>query len=434
MIGELYVGTGPARPGHIAGARNLYTLRLWSIWRFLKKQSASYWLICSYLFFEYVRPQSIYESVDLLPWAFLSIVLCLVAFLVERRSWRFTTAVDWLLAVFCLVVLAASSLAYFPAASFAALPLFVSWILIYVLISGLVITERRFLVFILSFLLYNLKMALHATRTWAAIGFAFRDWGVVGAPGWFHNSGEFGIEMTMFLPISVCFIVALRRYWSKRKLALLTLLPTTSVIGMLASSSRGALLGGAAVLFWFLLRSRHRVRTLIGTAAVVVAAVVLLPNQQKERLTSMGTDPTSVIRLTYWKDGIKIANENPVLGIGYANWGDYYRRYYNPRGQLPHNIFVQAGAELGYTGLLVFGLLIAYTFVINSRTRKIARQLPEGGFLFGMANGLDGALVGYLVSGFFVTVLYYPFFWINLAMTVALHKAARHEFGQVPAT
>src|SRR5207245_4358115 len=88
MIGELYVGTGPARPGHIAGARNLYTLRLWSIWRFLKKQSASYWLICSYLFFEYVRPQSIYESVDLLPWAFLSIVLCLVAFLVERRSWR----------------------------------------------------------------------------------------------------------------------------------------------------------------------------------------------------------------------------------------------------------------------------------------------------------------------------------------------------------
>src|SRR2546427_6643634 len=147
-----------------------------------------------------------------------------------------------------------------------------------------------------------------------------------------------------------------------------------------------------------------------------------------------GTDPTSVIRLTYWKDGIKIANENPVLRIGYANWADYYRRYYNPRGQLPHNIFVQAGAELGYTGLLVFGLLIAYTFVVNSRTRKIARQLPEGGFLFGMANGLDGALVGYLVSGFFVTVLYYPFFWINLAMTVALHKAARHEFRQVPAT
>ncbi len=94
---------------------------------------------------------------------------------------------------------------------------------------------------------------------------------------------------------------------------------------------------------------------------------------------------------------------------------------------------MQAGSELGYTGLLVFGLLIFYTFVINARTRNLARQLPERGFLVGMAHGLDGALVGYLVSGFFVTVLYYPFFWVNLAMTVALHKAARHELRQASA-
>ena len=41
-----------------------------------------------------------------------------------------------------------------------------------------------------------------------------------------------------------------------------------------------------------------------------------------------------------------------------------------------------------------------------------------------MSHGLDAALIGYLACGFFVTVLYYPFFWINLAMTVALHNAA----------
>jgi len=123
-----------------------------------------------------------------------------------------------------------------------------------------------------------------------------------------------------------------------------------------------------------------------------------------------------------------------MLGIGYANWADYYRKFVNPRGQLPHNIFVQAASELGYTGLLAFLLLIAYTFVVNARTRKLARRLPQSDFLFGMANGLDGALVGYLVSGFFVTVLYYPFFWINLAMTVALHKATKHELRQVAAT
>jgi hypothetical protein len=48
-------------------------------------------------------------------------------------------------------------------------------------------------------------------------------------------------------------------------------------------------------------------------------------------------------------------------------------------------------------------------------------------FLFEMAHGLDAALIGYLASGFFVTVLYYPFFWINFAMTVALHRAALNK-------
>ena len=42
-----------------------------------------------------------------------------------------------------------------------------------------------------------------------------------------------------------------------------------------------------------------------------------------------------------------------------------------------------------------------------------------------MAHGLDGALVGFLVCGFFVTVLYYPYFWINLAMTTSLYEAAK---------
>jgi hypothetical protein len=44
-----------------------------------------------------------------------------------------------------------------------------------------------------------------------------------------------------------------------------------------------------------------------------------------------------------------------------------------------------------------------------------------------MAHGFDGALIGYLVGGYFVTVLYYPFFWINLAMTVMLYNVTRRR-------
>jgi hypothetical protein len=48
--------------------------------------------------------------------------------------------------------------------------------------------------------------------------------------------------------------------------------------------------------------------------------------------------------------------------------------------------------------------------------------------MFFMAYGLDGALVGFITSGFFISVLYYPFFWINFAMTAALYNAAIKAF------
>lgn len=57
----------------------------------------------------------------------------------------------------------------------------------------------------------------------------------------------------------------------------------------------------------------------------------------------------------------------------------------------------------------------------------------RGVMFYHLGHGFDGALIGYLVSGFFITVLHYPYFWINLSMVVALRviagKAARTRQG-----
>ena len=130
-----------------------------------------------------------------------------------------------------------------------------------------------------------------------------------------------------------------------------------------------------------------------------------------------------------WKNGLEMMRDNPVLGIGYENWQKYSTIRYGGTGLLVHNTFVQAGSELGYTGLIAFIALIFCTFVINRRTRKLVASYPHRGrFMFYMSHGLDGALVGFIISGFFISVLYYPFFWINLAMTVGLHNAALDAF------
>jgi putative inorganic carbon (hco3(-)) transporter len=417
---------------HLSGQRasaidRLYALRPKAIWGVLKRQKPSFWFVCIYLFFEYVRPQQIYTSILGPPYVRITIILALVLFIMEQRKPRFRTP-EILLATFTAIVLLSSVNAFEPSESFGKIADYLNWVLIYFLIANTVDTEERFLVFMLSFLLYNFKMSNFGMRSWASEGFAFRTWGTAGAPGFFQNSGEFGIEMCIFLPLVVAFILALGKHWPVWQRWIAWGVASTAIVGIVASSSRGAIVGLGAVVLWILLKSRKRFRALCIAVALGGLVYAITPEKQKMRLQAAGDDETSVSRTTAWKQGIEMMRDYPVIGIGYNNWTKYRDTKYGYR-ILAHNVFIQAGAELGYSGLICFVALIGCTFVINRRTRKLAAHKPdEGRFILYMAHGLDGALVGFLASGFFVTVLYYPFFWINFAMTVALYNAAQNKF------
>jgi len=187
---------------------------------------------------------------------------------------------------------------------------------------------------------------------------------------------------------------------------------------------------------------RHRIRGLIYAGVVALAVFTIVPQESRDRFNTAGEDDTSTQRTVRWAQGIEMAKARPILGVGYDNWTVYHVDHF-PRGRgslLSHNIFVQVGATLGYTGLLAFLFMIAAKFRVNWQTRRLARKTPgDNRFIYAMAFGLDGAMVGYLASGFFITVFYYPYFWINLAMTIALHRAmlqkarqARKDRGRRP--
>lgn len=408
---------------------NLARLSLEHLWRTFRRQSWSFWLLCFYFFLEYVRPQTIYPALDIIPWAQLALVACVVMAFLEDKI-RLSVPMAGLLGAYALVVALSVVFAYDQSAFFARPELFANWLLVFFLVVSIVDSEERFFVFMLLFLLWNFKMSQHGARSWALAGFGFRDWGVTGAPGWFQNSGEFGIQMTMFFPLSVYFAWHCWEKCGKLKRLFLLAMPVTAVMAIVASSSRGAYLGLAAGVVVLVLQSK-RMKTAALVGVLCAAAALAVPSEQWDRFEQAGDDTTSQARLTYWEHGIEIMNNHPVLGVGYENWLSYYRdHYWNRTGyggvQEPHNPFIEAGAELGYPGLVMFLLLILGTFAVNRRTRRICGRLgPDGVFLERMAYGLDAALVGFLVSGFFVTVLYYPFFWVNLSMTVAVFLAAR---------
>jgi O-antigen ligase len=413
-------------------SNTLFAARVSDVWAFIKRQPLSFWAINSYLFFEYVRPQQVFEAIDVLPFAWTSIIVALIALLGEGGRMRKWYAADtWLLAFSCLI-LVASMFAEDPSISFSKLGDYFAWVLIYFLITNIITNEQRFFVFVLAFLIYSTKMSQHGFRSFAERGGGFASWGATGAPGWFQNSGEFGIQMCVFVAMSTAFILALRSNWPKWKRAVFWFMPVSALISIVASSSRGAVLGLGVMLIWLCLMSPKRVKALASVAVVAGLIWVLLPAQQKDRFRTMGEDDTSQTRLIYWKRGLDVMHNYPVLGVGYKNWMSYTGKHYpmlignggERFNQLPHNIFIEAGAELGYTGLLMFIGLIGATLYTNHRTRKRAKQLGDDGkFATAMARGLDAGMIGYLGAGFFVTVFYYPFFWINYAITVALHHS-----------
>ncbi|QWV91843.1 O-antigen ligase family protein [Geomonas oryzisoli] len=405
---------------------DLKNLELRSLLAFVRRQDLLFWAVNLYLFFEYIRPQTLYPVLDVMPYAAVAIVVSMLLLVLTKKNFVRNPA-GKLFFLLLVVIFSSSIMGLSTETSLSKIYIVISWFLVYLLIANAFDTEDSFLLMMLVFLVYNFKMAQFAFRGWASIGFGFGKDGTGGGPGWFANSGEFGIEMCIFFSLSAYFFLSLRKGWPRWKQWFFGLFPAAALAGIISSSSRGAVLGALSVVCLMLFQSSRKWRALFLVALLVVVAYSVVPAEQLGRFSAVGTDATSINRMARWDKGLEMVKMYPFLGVGYANWAAADMRFFGGNGDLCHNIFIECASELGYLGLAAFLSLVFITFKNNHDTRKMVKGTEDSAFITGMAHGLDCALVGYLVTGFFVTVMYYPYFWVNLGMTVALNSAARKK-------
>lgn len=407
----------------------IWSLDFRAIWFRFWAQPAAFVFLCGYYFIEYVRPQTIYPIFDFLPYGTLTLALTLLAW-PNAADWRgLKSPHTFFIALFWVVLLLSWTRAIDLEAANDRLYIYLNWLLVFVLTVTIVTTRERFFIFLLLFFLWNLKMSQHGAITWASRGFGFAGWGIAGPQGWFQNSGEFGALMVMFAMMSWGYWCGARDYMTKIKARLFLLLPITAAMSVLASNSRGDILAGFAAVAWFaVLGGRLKVKTLVFGVFILALGYSVLPEGTLERFQTAGEDNTSISRLMRWDAGLQIAADNPLLGIGPAQWMVHYpAKFPREPGRegwgIPHNFFVDALAGFGYTGFTIVLLMLLFIFVSNAKTRKIARQIEDPVTLW-TSRGLDAATVGFIAAGFFMSVLYYPFLWVHIAMAVALHRSA----------
>ncbi|MDC4205460.1 MAG: O-antigen ligase family protein [Candidatus Manganitrophus sp.] len=147
-------------------------------------------------------------------------------------------------------------------------------------------------------------------------------------------------------------------------------------------------------------------------------------------------------RVFFWKVAVEQFIDHPIIGVGINNYGVWLPEYAGTRvefddtifggvtkayGRVNHSLYFTLLSELGSIGVLLFTTML-YQFYKELRfDRKIvdASAAEKLRNCRNLSMALLGGMIGFLVSGAFITVLYYPYFWLMCSLAVALGNCKR---------
>jgi O-antigen ligase len=409
--------------------------------------------ILSYMFLEYTRLPQMYPVFQHFPLAKALIVLTVVGLLATPRSQgnrqSGSPGIDLAILAFLGACFVSALFARDTSIALQGFLDMIRWVAVYFLISRILTSSWRLRIFVFLLLLLCLKLSQFEIRDYLSqqafgrSGEFLSAHGVgAGSTDFFGNGGDFGVAMCVMWPLAGALL-----FGETKKLSRLFLLACflSFLISIFLCGSRGAVLGAAAVAFATWAKNPKRIVGVVMVLALALGSFYVLPEATRNRMRSVFSGPrdeTAQMRINLWQAGMSMFAENPILGIGLKNFGLAYWADYNGRTSTPtvfvqHSIYVQALSETGLAGgvpLLVMWFLFLR---VNARTRRHLKALGlanRHNFEYRLSIGLDLAFVGYMVSGAFLTVLFYPHLWYLLGLNVALHSACiRKQPDMVPA-
>ncbi len=386
-----------------------------------------------YFFIEYFRPQEKYSIFKGIPLGKISAILFLLTFILEGRKLRVKNRLNILILIYFLWAICCSITGINFSNSYKFLTDFGKLILMYFLTINTINHPKQLFQFVFFICLMYFTFTNFALRQWVASGFHVGFRGMWVGSGFFQNPNDMGCALSSFFGVSFYMIFADKgKLFGKFKKSWFHILNTLLfVFGTVISGARLAALGLGSSLLYIWAKNGFRIRYGIIGAILVLIYILSLSPEQVERFKYMGSkeDSTAQERIDNWKIALKMMKDYPVFGVGPWNYVQAKEDIYGKTENLfvQHNIFFQASTELGYPGLILLLLIIATFYRNMSVTKKsIVKNHMDKSYLY-LAHGLEVGVLGFMVSGFFITTLYYPFLWVNLMIATALFNAVEEN-------
>lgn len=356
-----------------------------------------------------------------LPFAFIVFVTTVVAYMASREPKRVPISREIVVLVFFL--------AWMLISTFNALyqiPAWEQWDKIWRIQLGVLLTlmltnsKERIIaltwVMAMSFAFYGAKGGL-----WTIIhGGANRVYGPDGT--FIGGNNEIGLAMLMTVPLLWYLSTQAQKHWQRVAMLGITGLTMIAIVG---THSRGAMLGLAVVGVMLWLKARNKLLPLILGLAFVSVLPMVMPAEWFERMNTVKTyeeDASAMNRIYAWEKGIQIANQR-ITGGGYE-----YLSISN--GVDAHSVYFEVLSEHGYPGLILFLTLGAMTWLRAGAVRRMAGASSELAWARELGAMIQVSLTGYACSGAFLGLAYFDFLYGIVVLVVVLHETVARSLAE----
>ncbi|RKX92315.1 MAG: hypothetical protein DRP84_10240 [Spirochaetes bacterium] len=256
--------------------------------------------------------------------------------------------------------------------------------------------------------------------------------------GFMGDENDFALVMNMAIPFA--YFMFLETSSTKKKILYLSAC-CIFIAANVASLSRGGFVGLVPVILYCWYKTPKKFLSTIIVAIMISILYFSASPKYWQEVKSIKEENiqkgTGAGRWYLWKCALRIFLDHPIIGVGQGNF-PWNVQLYEPLtakrlhgGKAVHSLYFTLISELGLIGILLFSGMLYSSYkdlkwilkkekeflLKQNQSKQIIQQLHKIKFII---FGITGAMLGYLVSGAFLSVLYYPHFWLLISLCVAL--------------
>lgn len=375
----------------------------------------SFLLLIVYIGLSSFRLNEFVPALNAVPFMKVMAGLLVVAVLLERGRIRLFLDIpqNKLIVAITLIMFLSVPFAFHRSVCFYGVLDFCKGILVYLIFLDLVKSSNNLKTILWVSLLSTSYIPFTVVKIHLSGGFGWR-WAIAGS-GAYGDANDLAAMLVTTAPLILALLQLNKSFWVKSALAGGL---AAYLIGIIFTQSRGGFIGLVAVCIYYLMKSKKKIVTLITCGVIAILLFNFLPGGSFERFKTISffhqkEGDTGEIRFELWKEGLRMAIDYPIFGVGVNCFAKALGETYHLNVEklenkwlAPHNSFIQILSEVGVIAFLCCIGLYYFTF---KDLRDIKRLLKNPGIdtytkreIAVLANAFEISLVGFMVCGFFL--------------------------------